>query len=467
MADLVVPAVLDTPAAGFAVNHVDAGEEHGVGHGGLVVIQPFRLVHLEIGVVYAGVVEEIGVPQALVAVHLLAGVAAHPDGHAVLEHPHGDVLHDVDVDVQVGDAGAVHYVAEVLDGVGAVRRAGAAWVVDEADEILHGSADVLLGEFEGRHLTVAVELAVLVLPLPIELGRRVAQVNAEDLVDGAESFLLRVPHGAQAGLVGVEAADVAGALADLVVEAGIHTHGIAGALGLGHDGLRNDAVLAHEADEHIPLAAVAQGLPQEPGHDAVVNRPVGGLDDGLKDVVGALHLVPEHDVALAELELLDVEDVAGLRAEQVETGKHPAATGSRLVGDAPVVEDGGEAVGCLGDDVAVEGDIVDVVLGDDVLHQLVVGLGSDGILKLGHGGGVQGARVGLGGHGASPLGSVIQLAAAWTGARLPTTSVISASARSISSSVVKRPTVRRRVPMAYSVGTRIASRTWDSSTWSL
>ena len=165
--------------------------------------------------------------------------------------------------------------------------------------------------------------------------------------------------------------------------------------------LGTDAVLAHQADEHVPLAAVAQGLLQEPGHHAVVDGPVGGLDDGLQDVVGTLHLVPEHDVALAELELLDVEDVAGFGAEEVEAGKHPAAAGAGLVGHAPVVQDGGEAVGGLGDDVAIQGDVVYVVLSDDVLHQLVVGLGGEVFLEAGHRGGVEGAWVGLGRHGCS------------------------------------------------------------------
>ena len=80
--------------------------------------------------------------------------------------------------------------------------------------------------------------------------------------------------------------------------------------------------------------------------------------------------------------------------------------------------------------------VVHVVLGHDVLHQLMVGLGGEGFLEVGHCSGVKGARIGLGGHVASPLESVVQFAAACTGDRLATTSVISANAWSISSSVV-------------------------------
>ena len=213
-----------------------------------------------------------------------------------------------------------------------------------------------------------MELAVLVLPLPIEGGRRVAQVDAENLVYGAEGLLLGATHLVQAALFGVDAPDVAGALAHLVVESGVHSHRVAGAFGLGHYRLGYDAVLPHEADEHIPLAAVAEGLVQQPGHHPVVNRAVSSLDDSFQDVIGPFHLVPEHHVALAELELLDVEQVLGFRPEQVQAGEHPAAAGAGLVGYAPVVQNGGKGVHRLCHDIAVESHVVHVVLRDHVLH---------------------------------------------------------------------------------------------------
>ena len=103
--------------------------------------------------------------------------------------------------------------------------------------------------------------------------------------------------------------------------------------------------------------------------DSIVDVAVGRIDDGFEEVVGALDFVPEHQVVLAELELLDVRAAPGGEAQQVQAGEHPAAAGLLLVGDAPVVEQRREGVVGLEDDALVQGDVVDVVARDGVLRQ--------------------------------------------------------------------------------------------------
>ena len=97
-------------------------------------------------------------------------------------------------------------------------------------------------------------------------------------------------------------------------------------------------MLANQVDEHVPLATVGQRLVQQKRHVAVVQDAVGRLDDGFEEVVGALDLVPEHHVVLAELEILDAERAPRGEPQEVQPGEHPAAAGLLLIGDAPIVE---------------------------------------------------------------------------------------------------------------------------------
>ena len=197
-----------------------------------------------------------------------------------------------------------------------------------------------------------------------------------------ESFILDPAHRFQARFGGVGLPDILCPLTHLVVQHGVHPGRTGRALGFGHHRLGGDAVLFHQADEHIPLAAVLDGALQQPSHRAVVHRPVRGLDDCFQHEVGAFHLVPEHQVVLAELELLDVHDVSSAGAEQVQAGEHPAAARSGLVGHSPVVQHGGKGVVRLGNYRPVKGDVVDIVLGHRVLHKSIRGVGIEALPEL-------------------------------------------------------------------------------------
>ena len=74
-------------------------------------------------------------------------------------------------------------------------------------------------------------------------------------------------------------------------------------------------MLADEVHRHVPLTAVADRIAEQEADCAVVDRAVGGVDDGFVEVVGSLEFVPEVDVGLAEFEIFDVEFLHRARAE--------------------------------------------------------------------------------------------------------------------------------------------------------
>jgi hypothetical protein len=130
-------------------------------------------------------------------------------------------------------------------------------------------------------------------------------------------------------------------------------------------------VLGHQGREHVPLAAVAGYRLQQEGDGAVVEIALRGLDHRLKEVVGALELVPEHRVVLRELEVLDPGLVHDPDAQQVQPREQPAAAALLLVRDLPVVQRGGQRVVDAGDDLPVDGHVVQGHLGHGVLGEPV------------------------------------------------------------------------------------------------
>ena len=288
-----------------------------MGHSGLVILQARRFIHTEISAIDTGVVEKLRVPNSLVPVHLLAGIAAHPHRLAIQQHSHGQVFHQLDVHVQVADGNSIDHVAQVFDGVGATGRTGLPGVMHQAHIIVHGRDDVLLGKLGRSHLAIPVELIVLVGPLPVEPAGRSPQVDAQDLVNHIQRLVLGLAHRIQARLVGVALANRLRPLPQLVVEDEVHAHGVAGTLRLRHHFFGHRAVLLDQADEHIPLPAIVDRALQQPGNGPVIYRPTGGFDYRLQQKVGPLQLVPKHDVILAVLELFQIQDILGLGAKQV------------------------------------------------------------------------------------------------------------------------------------------------------
>ena len=59
-------------------------------------------------------------------------------------------------------------------------------------------------------------------------------------------------------------------------------------------------------------------------------------------MIGPLEFVPEVDMRLTELKILDVQFGHRARAEEIERGEKPAPPAASLIGDLPLVELYGE-----------------------------------------------------------------------------------------------------------------------------
>ena len=55
-------------------------------------------------------------------------------------------------------------------------------------------------------------------------------------------------------------------------------------------------------------------------------------------MIGSLEFVPEVDMRLAELKILDIQFGHRTRAEEIESGEKPAPSTTSLIGDLPLVE---------------------------------------------------------------------------------------------------------------------------------
>ena len=76
------------------------------------------------------------------------------------------------------------------------------------------------------------------------------------MMDDLERLVFDPAHFVQTGFLGVGVPYFLGALPYLVIQNGVHTGRVAGALGFGHRRLGHHTVLFHQGGKHVPLAAV-------------------------------------------------------------------------------------------------------------------------------------------------------------------------------------------------------------------
>ncbi len=129
------------------------------------------------------------------------------------------------------------------------------------------------------------------------------------------------------GILRADRAYQAGGLSQAEVEIFVDLRGRGRLEGLGHRVLGDDAVLADDVDEHVPLTAVADA-----GREDVVDRPVavgkgGRVDDRVDEVVGSFEFVPERQMRLGEFEGIKVLLLRDDLAKQVGRREEPAASG--------------------------------------------------------------------------------------------------------------------------------------------
>jgi len=223
-----------------------------------------------------------------------------------------------------------------------VRVLGVARVVHETEHGVDVDADgadgdaarELLGEGEGCGLDLLrFSRGVEVLPDEFAGWRGwCAEGEGQDEVDLADHFLLGCTDG-RAGGGGGHGAKNQGVFAQFGCNQAIDCPGVLGVVAVGIEHLGDEPVLGDQVEDHIPLAAIADGLGEEGLDEAAVEVFVCGVEDLLEEVVGLLELVPEEEVGLAELEGVEVVALHDGDAEDVCGGEEPAAAGGALVRD--------------------------------------------------------------------------------------------------------------------------------------
>ena len=312
-------------------------------------------------------VERGGVHDALVADEALGHVAAEPHGQAVLELRHGKLLQALDRQVEVAHAAGLDHVAEAVDRVGVAEGLVDRGRGDDAHVVVDRHGDDLVEELLRRVGAGEHELVVLVAQADVELHGGLAQAGDEQACDLAHHLLL---HGAQvvgadAGLVAL--AQALGGSAQVAGEVGVHVARVGRAGRLGHGLLGHHAVLAHEGTEHVPLAAVGDGVREQVRHEAAGQRLVERVEDVLEEPVALLDLVEEQGVGLRELEGLEVVAVDDAGAHGVEAREHPAAARALLVAALALADLDVKGAGVGGDGLRHAGDLADALRGDGVL----------------------------------------------------------------------------------------------------
>ena len=341
-------------------------------HRGIAEAHALLLVQVEVEAVDAAVLEQVGGPGAGFTVHHRMAVGAEPHRDALFgqDAAHA-VLHEPVRHVEVLGRVATRHIAQVLDGDLLALGVLGARVVDQAHVILQAGVHVLVPELDRRDLAVAVELALLVGPLPVEALRRLAQVDRQDAVAGGHALSHDLVDlrgiGEHACHLGVQHR----------AQLGVHRTGVLGGLGLREQVLGHGAILLVDVHGHRPLAAVAHHVGEQMLHQTGVGG-LAGLDQRghvLEEVVDALELVEVHRVVLRELELLEAHVLLGNETGHVQGAEQPAAAGTILMGHRAVVHGHGESALQQTGAVIVAGHLVDARGGNGVHRQSVRGIG--------------------------------------------------------------------------------------------
>jgi len=97
--------------------------------------------------------------------------------------------------------------------------------------------------------------------------------------------------------------------------------------------LGNDSILVHEIDQHLPLSAIVRRVAQQMLDQSAIRRLATSsrLHKHTQQIVQSLHLVPEEDEVLTELEVFQFELLHDRNSHAVQHRKDPTATGAFLV----------------------------------------------------------------------------------------------------------------------------------------
>ena len=186
-------------------------------------------------------------------------------------------------------------------------------------------------EFLRREGTFEHELVVFVAQTYVEACGRLTQAGGKQGLYLAHHAFLESEQVVHADARFVRLAQTLGCSAQVAREVLVHVMGVARASRLGHGFLGNHAVLLCETPKHVPLSAIANGVGEQKRHQPSVKRLVKRVEDVLQEPIALFEFVEVKWIGLTQLEGLEVVFLYGSVTEGIETGKHPAATGSLLV----------------------------------------------------------------------------------------------------------------------------------------
>ena len=330
-------------------------------HAALAHIVHGRLVHGEVGAEQPLGVDGVKPQHAReildVTCELLPHIARHVAAATGLERRHGSALEHLDRHVEHAHARSAHDGIHPANAHDALEGTRVARYRDEIDVVVGMEAHIALLEFlRGDVLLTqdAHRLGILALHglgsafldgelVPVDLGmlahdalkvkrrRRLTEAGAQHMVHvghhvcaaGIELLgrLTVLSRAAKNRRIAMQQAE----------QVLIHLLGIFCARGLGHHALGNQAPLLDEVGSVSPFAAVGSRPVKQQGDRAVIKGTIYGGDDVHQERIGLLELVVEHVVCLRELEIIDIERAADLRAQRIQGGEQPAATALALV----------------------------------------------------------------------------------------------------------------------------------------
>ena len=317
-AGVLAPAVLHPPAGGLAAFvQVHPLEDHGMGHQAVAVVQTLGLGHAKPRAEQRVRPQNVQIHNAALPDGAFTHIAAEPHGLAVLHLPDGGGFQILNGQVQVLYRAALHNVAQQLHGEGFVIGLTGSGGVNEAYIAGHVPADVFLKEAFAREALLPDKFLVLVPGLEGEGFGRVAQGDAQHVVDVREHSLLLLPKLVHRLPGGTALPQGAGELPELAGHVAGDLPGGRRAGGLGHGVLGYHAVFFNQIAQHIPLPAIVERRAQQMGNQPPVGGLIQGVENALQKVVGLFQLVIEEGVVLAELEGFQVQFFYNLHPHSV------------------------------------------------------------------------------------------------------------------------------------------------------
>ena len=195
-----------------------------------------------------------------------------------------------------------------------------------------------LVELMRSDLAVAVEVTLIITPLPVKTHGRLTQAYNENLPHISQNLATLSIDFFSTCTSGNGLAQTKGTNVEYCAQARVHWARVGRCLTFRHDFLGHQAILHIDRNSHIPLATIAQNIAQQELNQTAVNRLIRSGNDVGQEPVGAFELIPEEYVALRELEVLDPQAFARPRAQEVQRGKEPAATGLLLRSCLPIIQ---------------------------------------------------------------------------------------------------------------------------------